>query len=289
MLDHYLEVLSRKPGALPGAVALEQARASGSFTAAHERFWKRTRRKLGDREGTRALIEVLLLHRHLPFVGDGARRARGGGAPQGSVNPALVAIEARRIADGRRERSPSWSGRRCGASTARPHRPRRLRRAARRERPVSAPVTEQAAALTVEATSRALHLPTVRQQAASRSPRPRCASGSAISPTSPRCSRPNSTTATSAAASAASHARRASQRRLKRAVPRRLRPGGGADRRPRPCSPRSSAASGSPQGEPVVLLGDSGTGKSHLLIGLGMAACQRGLRVRYTTAAGGSS
>ena len=38
-------------------------------------------------------------------------------------------------------------------------------------------------------------------------------------------------------------------------------------------------------GRPVVLLADSGTGKSHLLIGLGMAACQRGLRVRYTTAA----
>ena len=34
-----------------------------------------------------------------------------------------------------------------------------------------------------------------------------------------------------------------------------------------------------------ALLGDRGTGKSHLLIGLGMAACQRGLRVRYTTAA----
>ena len=31
---------------------------------------------------------------------------------------------------------------------------------------MSAPVTEQAAALTVEATSRELHLPTVRQQAA---------------------------------------------------------------------------------------------------------------------------
>ena len=37
--------------------------------------------------------------------------------------------------------------------------------------------------------------------------------------------------------------------------------------------------------QPVVPLGDSGTGKSHLLIELGMAACQRGLRVRYTTAA----
>ena len=34
-----------------------------------------------------------------------------------------------------------------------------------------------------------------------------------------------------------------------------------------------------------MLLGDSGTGKSHLLIGLGIAACQRGLQVRYTTAA----
>jgi DNA replication protein DnaC len=39
-------------------------------------------------------------------------------------------------------------------------------------------------------------------------------------------------------------------------------------------------------GEPVVLLGDSGSGKSHLLIGLGVAACERGLRVRYVTAAG---
>ena len=33
-----------------------------------------------------------------------------------------------------------------------------------------------------------------------------------------------------------------------------------------------------------MLLGDSGTGRSHLLIGLGMAACERGVRVRYTTA-----
>ena len=101
VLDHYLEVLSRKPGALPGAVALEQARASGSFSAAHERFWKRTRRRLGDREGTRALIEVLLLHRSLPFVA--VHAALDAVERVGSVDPALVAIEARRIADGRRE------------------------------------------------------------------------------------------------------------------------------------------------------------------------------------------
>jgi DNA replication protein DnaC len=39
------------------------------------------------------------------------------------------------------------------------------------------------------------------------------------------------------------------------------------------------------RGDPIVLLGDSGTGKSHLLIGLGMAAAEAGRRVRYTTAA----
>jgi DNA replication protein DnaC len=38
-------------------------------------------------------------------------------------------------------------------------------------------------------------------------------------------------------------------------------------------------------GEPVVLMGDSGTGKTHLLIGLGLAACEEGHRVRYVTTA----
>lgn len=38
-------------------------------------------------------------------------------------------------------------------------------------------------------------------------------------------------------------------------------------------------------GDPVVLLGDSGTGKSHLLISLGVAACEQGRRVRYVTCA----
>jgi DNA replication protein DnaC len=38
-------------------------------------------------------------------------------------------------------------------------------------------------------------------------------------------------------------------------------------------------------GQPVVLLGDSGTGKTHLLIGLGLAACEQGRRVRYATTA----
>ena len=35
-------------------------------------------------------------------------------------------------------------------------------------------------------------------------------------------------------------------------------------------------------GQPLCLIGDSGTGKSHLLIALGTAAAEQGYRVRYT-------
>jgi DNA replication protein DnaC len=37
--------------------------------------------------------------------------------------------------------------------------------------------------------------------------------------------------------------------------------------------------------ENVLLLGNSGTGKTHLALALGLSACQRGHRVRFTTAA----
>ncbi len=37
-------------------------------------------------------------------------------------------------------------------------------------------------------------------------------------------------------------------------------------------------------GHPLCLIGDSGTGKSHLFIGLGAAAAEAGYRVRYTLA-----
>lgn len=38
------------------------------------------------------------------------------------------------------------------------------------------------------------------------------------------------------------------------------------------------------KGEPLCFIGDSGTGKTHLLIGLGTAAAQAGFRVKYTLA-----
>ena len=96
-LDHYLEVLAIKTGAFPGATALARARAGGAFGAVHERFWAEARRRLGDRDGTRALIEILLLHRSVPAdaLVTGMRRA----LTAGSIDATVIAIEARRAAE----------------------------------------------------------------------------------------------------------------------------------------------------------------------------------------------
>lgn len=97
-LDHYLEILARKPGALPGATALMQARSSGVFTDAHQRYWDAARRRHGDGPGTRMLIEVLLAHRHLPRAAVLAAMAEA--AATGVLAPDAVIIAARRTTGG---------------------------------------------------------------------------------------------------------------------------------------------------------------------------------------------
>jgi transposase len=103
-LDHYLEILLRKPGALPGATALVQARAAGVFTPAHDAFWAAARKALGDSAGTRVLVEVLLLHRHLEHadVLAGITAALS----VGSVNADVVEVEARKAAQQRGTQPP---------------------------------------------------------------------------------------------------------------------------------------------------------------------------------------
>ena len=93
-LDHYLEVLWRRPGALPSATALAQARASGRFRPEHQQFWDLARRRHGDSAGTRALCDVLLLHRHHhnDHVVSGIRAALS----IDSVDAGVVAVETRR-------------------------------------------------------------------------------------------------------------------------------------------------------------------------------------------------
>jgi Transposase and inactivated derivatives len=95
-LDHYLEALVRKPGALPGSTVLEQARAAGKFTPVHDAWWAAVRKARGDAEGTRALIQVLLLHRSMTHehVVAGIATALAAGA----LTPDAVAVEARKAA-----------------------------------------------------------------------------------------------------------------------------------------------------------------------------------------------
>ena len=97
-LDHYLEVLKYKPGALPGATALAQAKTAGAFTATHQRYWDAARRAYGDAAGTRALIEVLLAHRALPATA--LASAMSTAISSGVLDPQAVLIDARRAADG---------------------------------------------------------------------------------------------------------------------------------------------------------------------------------------------
>ena len=70
-LEHYLDVLSRKPGALAGSTALEQCRAQGRWPASYDQLWELLRQRQGKQEGTRAMIDILLLGRE-----HGAHRVR---------------------------------------------------------------------------------------------------------------------------------------------------------------------------------------------------------------------
>jgi nucleoside-diphosphate-sugar epimerase len=88
-LDHYLEILHRKPGALPGATALAQARAAKKFTATHDAFWAAAQRILHlaaaaelpirDRNGQQRLAEMnRTVYKNLLAIIDGLTTPCGG-------------------------------------------------------------------------------------------------------------------------------------------------------------------------------------------------------------------
>jgi hypothetical protein len=93
-LDHYLEVLKTKPGGLPGATALAQAKTRGVFTASHQAYWDAARRTRGDTKGTRALIGILLAHRTMAAAALIAAMDRA--VASGCLDPETVLIDARR-------------------------------------------------------------------------------------------------------------------------------------------------------------------------------------------------
>jgi Mu transposase-like protein len=60
-LEHYLNVLERKPGALAGSSPLKQWRERGRWPESFDRLWQSLRERHGPQAGTRAMIELLTL------------------------------------------------------------------------------------------------------------------------------------------------------------------------------------------------------------------------------------
>ena len=58
-LEHYLEVLERKPGALAGSRPLQQWRERGRWPESFDRLWQSLEQRQGRAAGTRAMIELL--------------------------------------------------------------------------------------------------------------------------------------------------------------------------------------------------------------------------------------
>ena len=65
MLDHYLELLARKPGALARSLPLAQERDRGHWPREFDDLWEQLRKKVGRSEADRQMVDVLMLAREL--------------------------------------------------------------------------------------------------------------------------------------------------------------------------------------------------------------------------------
>jgi transposase len=93
-LDHYLELLQRKPGALKGSLPLRQERARGRWPASFDQLWQQIERRYGASEAARQLVDVLLLCRELGP--DRVELAVRGALAAGAHDGRAVALLARR-------------------------------------------------------------------------------------------------------------------------------------------------------------------------------------------------
>jgi transposase len=93
-LDHYLELLELKPGALARSLALRQERERGAWPDCFDALWQAIHERVGASEAARQMIDVLMLCRELgpARVQLAVRGALAAGAHDGRA----VAVLARR-------------------------------------------------------------------------------------------------------------------------------------------------------------------------------------------------
>jgi transposase len=93
-LDHYLELLQRKPGGFEHSVALAQQRDRGAWPAAFDELWAALTLRYGRSEAARQMVDVVLLSReHGP---DQVALAVRGALTAGAHDGRAVAVLARR-------------------------------------------------------------------------------------------------------------------------------------------------------------------------------------------------
>jgi hypothetical protein len=93
-LDHYLELLARKPGGLAHSLPLAQERGRGAWPAAFDDLWRALTDRYGRSEAARQMVDVLLLCReHGP---DDVVLAVRGALAAGAHDGRAVAVLARR-------------------------------------------------------------------------------------------------------------------------------------------------------------------------------------------------
>jgi hypothetical protein len=67
-LEHYLDVLERKSGALAGSKPLQQWREQGRWPSSYDRFWQALMLRHGRQSGTREMIELVQLDRQYGYA-----------------------------------------------------------------------------------------------------------------------------------------------------------------------------------------------------------------------------
>jgi transposase len=96
-LDHYLDLLTRKPGALARSLALRQERDRGDWPACFDELWTAVQERSGRQEAARQMVDVLLLCREhdTEVVELAVRGALAAGAHDGRAVKLLVDRAAR--------------------------------------------------------------------------------------------------------------------------------------------------------------------------------------------------
>jgi transposase len=96
-LDHYLELLARKPGALRSSLPLRQEREQGRWPECFDQLWKAIEAKVGRTEAARQMVDVLMLCRchGLEVIERAVAGALAAGAHDGRAVKLLAERQAR--------------------------------------------------------------------------------------------------------------------------------------------------------------------------------------------------